>query len=335
MEWNTPVAILPQPGAVTHHHRMMLFGSCFAEYMGERLHEYHFPVDVNPFGIQYNPFSIASSMERLIGGKPYGADELFREGNLWHSFAHHSAFSHTDRDLCLQQINRRFLPAADLLRTADRLIFTWGTSWVYILAGTDAVVANCHKLPASRFERRQLGVGEMCDRWFPLLETLFALNPRVEILCTVSPVRHFKDGAHGNQLSKAALMLFTDELCRKFPSRCTYFPAYEIVLDELRDYRFYDTDMVHPSAQAIDYVWERFSDAYFDESTRTLNREWARLLAALRHRPLTPDRETYRQFVVQNILKLENFREKYAFFEVSEELSAARQLLATLETDEI
>ena len=116
MEWNTPVTILPQPGAVTHHHRMMLFGSCFAEYMGARLHEYHFPVDVNPFGIQYNPFSIASSMERLIGGKPYGADELFREGNLWHSFAHHSVYSHTDRDLCLQQINRRFLPAADLLR---------------------------------------------------------------------------------------------------------------------------------------------------------------------------------------------------------------------------
>lgn len=314
---------------------MMLLGSCFAEYIGERLHDYHFPVDVNPFGIQYNPYSIASSVERLIDGKPYTADELFRDGNLWHSFAHHSSFSHTDSDRCLQQINSRLLPAATLLREADRLIFTWGTSWVYTLAGSDRVVANCHKLPAARFDRRQLTVAEMCNRWGSLLETLFTLNPRVEILCTVSPVRHLKDGAHGNQLSKAALLLFTDELCRMFPSRCSYFPAYEIVLDELRDYRFYDTDMAHPSAQAVDYVWEKFAETYFDEATRTVNREWGHLLSALRHRPLTPDRESYRKFVVQNILKLEKFREKYVFFDVFEELAAARRLLATLETDEI
>ena len=335
MDFRLTVPIAPAPFQIEPTHPGVVLGSCFATHIGGWLADGKMPVCVNPFGVLYNPVSLSQAWERLETAKPFTRADLFEHNGLWHSFAHHSVFSHTDRDLCLQQINRRFLPAADLLRAADRIIFTWGTSWVYTLAGTDTVVANCHKLPASRFERRQLGVGEMCDRWFPLLETLFALNPRVEILCTVSPVRHFKDGAHGNQLSKAALMLFTDELCRKFPSRCTYFPAYEIVLDELRDYRFYDTDMVHPSAQAIDYVWERFSDAYFDESTRTLNREWARLLAALRHRPLTPDRETYRQFVVQNILKLENFREKYAFFEVSEELSAARQLLATLETDEI
>lgn len=144
-----------------------------------------------------------------------------------------------------------------------------------------------------------------------------------------------KDGAHGNQLSKSALLLFTDELCRAYPERCFYFPAYELVMDELRDYRFYDRDMVHPSQQAVDYVWEKFSETYFDEATHSVNREWGRLLQALRHRPLTPDRKTYRQFVVQNILKLEKFREKYTFFDVTDELAAARQLLATLESDEI
>ena len=171
--------------------------------------------------------------------------------------------------------------------------------------------------------------------WVPLLERLFVTNPRVKLLFTVSPVRHMKDGAHGNQLSKSALLLFTDELCRAYPERCFYFPAYELVMDELRDYRFYDRDMVHPSQQAVDYVWEKFSETYFDEATRSVNREWGRLLQALRHRPLTPDRKTYRQFVVQNILKLEKFREKYTFFDVTDELAAARQLLATLETDEI
>ena len=335
MEWSTPVSIVARQGAVTHHHRMMLFGSCFAEYIGARLREYHFPVDVNPFGIQYNPFSIAASVDRLMTGRPFSGEELFRDGNLWHSFFHHSSFSHTDKTLCLQQINDRLLPAAALLAEADYLILSWGTSWVYTLADDGRVVANCHKLPASRFERRQLSVDEMYDTWCPLLRRLFDLNPRLRVWFTVSPVRHLKDGAHGNQLSKAALLLFTDRLCRTFPDRCDYFPAYEIVLDELRDYRFYDTDMAHPSSQAVDYVWERFSEAYFDENTRAVNREWVRLLQALRHRPLTPDRETYRKFVVQNILKLENFRKKNAFFDVTEELTAARQLLATLETDEI
>lgn len=136
MEWSTPVSIVAQQGAVTHHHRMMLFGSCFAEYMGARLLEYHFPVDVNPFGIQYNPFSIAASIERLMSGEPFTGEELFRDGNLWHSFSHHSSFSHTDKALCLQQINDRLLPAAALLAEADYLILTWGTSWVYTLSMT-------------------------------------------------------------------------------------------------------------------------------------------------------------------------------------------------------
>ena len=335
MEWNTPVSIDLQQGAVTHHHRMMLFGSCFAEHIGTRLGEFHFRVDVNPFGIQYNPLSIEQSLVRLLDRKPFSDEDLFSNGNLWHSFAHHSSFSHIDKALCLQQINRRFLPASTSLGEVDFLILTWGTAWVYTLTGTDTVVANCHKLPASCFDRRRLSVDGMVAVWLPLLERLFATNPRVKLLFTVSPVRHMKDGAHGNQLSKSALLLFTDELCRAYPERCFYFPAYELVMDELRDYRFYDRDMVHPSQQAVDYVWEKFSETYFDEATHSVNREWGRLLQALRHRPLTPDRKTYRQFVVQNILKLEKFREKYTFFDVTDELAAARQLLATLETDEI
>lgn len=165
MEWNTPVSIDLQQGAVTHHHRMMLFGSCFAEHIGTRLGEFHFRVDVNPFGIQYNPLSIAQSLVRLLDRKPFSDEDLFSNGNLWHSFAHHSSFSHIDKALCLQQINRRFLPASTSLGEVDFLILTWGTAWVYTLTGTDTVVANCHKLPASCFDRRRLSVDGMVAVW--------------------------------------------------------------------------------------------------------------------------------------------------------------------------
>ncbi len=335
MDWNTPVSISRQQETITHHHRIMLLGSCFAEHIGSRLKECHFSVDVNPFGILYNPFSIASSLNRLLDATPFVKEDLFQEGNLWHSFAHHSSFSHTNQELCLQQINRRFLPASENLRTIDYLILTWGTAWVYTQFGSQVIVANCHKLPASYFEHRRLSVEEMCHMWCPLLDRLFSLNSKLKLLLSVSPVRHLQDGVHSNQISKSALMLFTDELCRIYPDRCAYFPAYEIVLDELRDYRFYNIDMVHPSPQAIAYVWEKFSETYFDEETKIVVREWDGLLRALRHRPLIPDKEAYRQFVMQNILKLKNFQRKYTFFDVTEELVAARQLLETLDADEI
>ena len=163
----------------------------------------------------------------------------------------------------------------------------------------------------------------------------FAVNPDIKLLLTVSPIRHLKDGAHGNRLSKAALLLFCDELMQRYPDRCHYFPAYEIVLDELRDYRFYDTDMVHPSAQAIEYVWERFSETFFDKETLALHREWKTLSRASQHRPLTPDKEAYRRFVEQHILRLEEFHKKYPDFSVAEELAAARRIIEKSDSDEI
>ncbi len=326
----TPVHITPQRGAVTHHHRMMLLGSCFAEHIGMRLGENLFDVDVNPFGILYNPFSIASSLSRLLDKNVYTAGDIFKNGNLWHSFAHHSRFSHIDADSCLHEINVRFQSAAEAVDSIDWLVLTWGTAWVYTDRESGRVVSNCHKLPASRFSRRRMSPAEMEDVWLPILRRLFERNSHVKVLLTVSPIRHLKDGAYGNQLSKAALHLFCDALTYLFPDRCFYFPAYEIVMDELRDYRFYDTDMVHPSAQAVEYIWDRFAETFFDESTCCINKEWNAVRRSLNHRPLTSDTDTYRDFVMQNILKLENFQKKYPFFDVDKELNASRQLLETL-----
>ncbi len=331
----TPVHIAPSEEKITRHHRLMLLGSCFAENIGDKLEKFRFSVDINPFGTLYNPGSIAAALSQLLDNKPFTRNDIFKEGNLWHSFLHHSRFSHPDADTCLQHINARFSAAAESLRKTDLLILTWGTAWVYIENESGKIVANCHKLPASRFTRRRLSVEEMLQEWTPLLSRLFAINPDIKLLLTVSPIRHLKDGAHGNRLSKAALLLFCDELMQRYPDRCHYFPAYEIVLDELRDYRFYDTDMVHPSAQAIEYVWERFSETFFDKETIALHREWEALSRASQHRPLTPDKEAYRRFVEQHILRLEEFHKKYPDFSVVEELATARRIIEKSDSDEI
>jgi GSCFA family protein len=180
------------------------------------------------------------------------------------------------------------------------------------------------------FDRRRVGVDEMIRGWIPLIERLSDSNPELRIMFTVSPIRHLRDGAHENQLSKSVLLLFVDELCRMYPDRCIYFPSYEIVMDELRDYRFYDAGMTHPNEQAIRYIWERFSEACFSEETQTLNREWERLEKALNHRPLTPDKDAFRDFTMQNLFKLKKIWEKYSYFDLSKEIDSLELFLKTL-----
>ncbi len=224
-------------------------------------------VDVNPFGTLYNPASIAAAVRRLMENRPYSEAELFEFGGMWHSFDHHSKFSCADRSMALQKINARYEGGVRFLKTARWLIVTFGTAYAYCLSDTGAVVGNCHKMPASCFSRRLLSQRDVVDDWLATLACLHEWNPELKVIFTVSPIRHLADGAHGNQLSKSTLLLAIDEL-----SRCaewiSYFPAFEIVMDELRDYRFYAADMVHPSDVAVDYVMERFSEACFSESAR-------------------------------------------------------------------
>ena len=201
---------------------------------------------------------------------------------------------------------------------------------MYFLRVSGNGVGYLHKLPVLLFVWRWGCLDEMLRGWIPLIERLSDSHPELRIMFTVSPIRHLSDGAHENQLSKSVLLLFVDELCRMYPDRCIYFPSYEIVMDELRDYRFYDAGMTHPNEQAIRYIWERFSEACFSEETRTLNREWERLEKALNHRPLTPDKDTFRDFTVQNLFKLKKIREKYSYFDLSKEIDSLELFLKTL-----
>ena len=268
MEFRT-IVDLPRGLAVEHDEPIMLLGSCFSDNIGERLRRALFRVDVNPFGTLYNPASIAAAVRRLMENRPYSEAELFEFGGMWHSFDHHSKFSCADRSMALQKINARYEGGVQFLKTARWLIVTFGTAYAYCLSDTGAVAGNCHKMPASCFSRRLLPQRDVVDDWLATLACLHEWNPELKAIFTVSPIRHLADGAHGNQLSKSTLLLAIDELSRH-AEWISYFPAFEIVMDELRDYRFYAADMVHPSDVAVDYVMERFSEACFSESAEKM-----------------------------------------------------------------
>ena len=248
-------------------------GSCFSDEIGQRLRDGDFHVEQNPFGTLYNPASVASALKRMMYDREVGMDDLVEHDGLWHSWHHHGSFSRPTAEECLEACNSRLHQAHEALKQASLLMVTFGSAWVYELEGS--VVANCHKLPQENFVRRKMSVDDIVSLWRPLLDELHACYPALNVLFTVSPIRHIGDGLHGNQLSKSTLLLAVDELVdhelpparrkRKGVKVTTpdhpvtlYFPAYEIVLDELRDYRFFDPDMAHPSALAADIVYDRF-----------------------------------------------------------------------------
>ena len=304
---------------LTHADRLMLLGSCFASEMGERLKYSKFRCDVNPFGVLYNPLSIAAALRRMGEGRDYGADELFFYRECWHSPMHHGDFSSPEADETLRRINIRLREAHALLPRLDFLLLTFGTAWVYEEKGSGQVVANCHKLPESKFTRRKLSVEEVVVEYQPLLSDLFARNPEQKVLFTVSPIRHIRDGLHANQLSKATLLLAIEQLQVLFPRQVFYFPAYELLLDELRDYRFYAEDLVHPSAVAVRYVWERFSQTCFSAESLRIVGESEKICKALSHKPFRPEAEEYKRFLGQIVLKINQLNGKYPYLDFQKE----------------
>jgi hypothetical protein len=301
-------------------------GSCFAAEIGRRMTEGGLDAVVNPFGILYNPVSIGSGLRRLMDEKLYEADDLCLHRGLFHSFDHHGSFSRPCLQEALELINSRLRDGAGRLRSATRIVITWGNAVVFRRRDNDTVAGNCHKMPAGDFRRERLSVSDIVSLWQPLLQDLRAINPDARLILTVSPVRYLADGAHESNLAKSALLLAADELEREFDGFATYFPAYEIMLDELRDYRFYAPDMLHPSVQAIDYIWERFRDTYFAEEDRQLFREWEQIKKALLHVPTNVDGADYRRFIERTLQKVEEISRKFPYFDTSSE----RTLLHTI-----
>ena len=318
MQFRTPVELPDGSWQISHSDPLLLMGSCFSEHIGQLLVENKFTCDVNPFGVLYNPASMARALGELCDGKVYAASDLVCRRGEWHSMMHHGSFSAADPAECLARINRRLSEGAARLREAKWLILTWGTARVYEWEGDGRVAGNCHKFPAREFCRRLLTSEEIIASHRSLIQRLLTLNPALQILLTVSPIRHAKDGMHGNQVSKATLLLAADALCDCFPNVCHYFPSYEIVMDELRDYRFYADDMLHPSPIAVAYVWECFSQI-FTPGTRTCIQQWESIRKALAHRPFHPETEEYRTFLRQILLKIEAMKEKFPYLDVENE----------------
>lgn len=338
MDFRTHVHIPEANYRIDHSTKMMLFGSCFSENIGSKLKNNKFNVDVNPFGILYNPLSVSNSIRRLLIRKDFTETDILYNNEMYHSFMHHGSFSDTDKNNCLKNINDRYNKAVEMIEEVDLFLITFGTAYVYKLKqtgniGISEIVSNCHKYPADKFDRTRLTVDEIVEEWADLIKQLKAVNKNVKFLFTVSPIRHWKDGAHENQISKSILHLAIDQLVRIFVEDLLYFPAYEIVIDELRDYRFYEDDMMHPSAFAVDYIWQNFSKTFFSNATLKINKEWAQIRKSIDHKPLFPNTNSYRKFLEQIFLNLREFSSRNPHISCENEIQKITSLLNSKELD--
>ena len=290
MKLQTIVDITPSCRKIGYEDHILLLGSCFSDEIGAQMQQRNLHVTCNPFGTLYNPLSIAQA----INGQFSTVNYQFHEG-LWHSMAHHGSFSRPTREETEQAVNTSIDILQTALRTASTVIITFGTSWVYEMVtslsdeGQQAgsfIVGNCHKLPADRFTRRRLSVEEIVAAWQPIMDSY----PDKHWIFTVSPIRHIKDGLHENQLSKATLLMAVEQLTSQDgrSDRVSYFPSYEILLDELRDYRFFADDLVHPSSLAVQYIWERFVETFCTPQTRNQMAIEYKHWKQTQHRPLHP-----------------------------------------------
>lgn len=287
MNFRTPVDLPREHLSLTPQSAALTLGSCFAESVGSRMAN-AMPegnVCVNPFGVLYNPESVRRALEIIAFGDLFFPDSYLFEGRdgLWHSWLHSGAFSATSQKACRERILQATNDAATLLGRADLLCLTWGTNRAYVLRDEGLLVGNCHKEVPARFVERSLSVEEIVTSWTATFEALRRAFPNLRIVLTVSPYRYAKYGLHGSQLAKATLLLAQAQLCAEHAG-VYYFPAYEMVTDELRDYRFYEPDMLHPSAQAADYVWQRFADWTFSDELRRLATEREKQRKAEAHR---------------------------------------------------
>jgi hypothetical protein len=311
---------------------MMLMGSCFTENIGQKLLDLKFDVDINPFGILYNPESIANSLNILLDQKLFSEQDLFHDQGLWNSFYHHSRFSDSDQKVALDKINNRISFSHEFLKSADFLIVTFGTAWVYELKNTGQIVSNCHKVKASEFRRFRLKVHEITEVYRDLLEKLWKFNPGLKIIFTVSPIRHWKDGAVENQLSKATLLLAIDQLIHGFGEAvCSYFPSYEIMMDELRDYRFYAEDMLHLNPVATDYIYDRFSNVMVSAESKEISKKIQKLKKSMDHRPVNAKSGEYKDFIYSSLNLIGQLKSDFQSIDFSREKNYFEQQLGNIQ----
>ena len=301
-----------------HSDKMMLIGSCFSDNIGAKLRDAMVDVLVNPFGTIFNPLSIASSLFKIIDGEVIAGSDLFLANGVWSCYDFHSRFSMSNKDAALERMNRSIAEAREHLLRCKTLIVTLGTAVVYRRRDTGEVVSNCHKVPQHEFTRRLATVAEIADALAAVIERVHKFNPELRVLFTVSPIRHIADGLEMNSLSKAILRVAINDVVRHFNDFVGYFPAYEIVIDDLRDYRFYAADMVHPSEVAIGYVWQTFQATYFDDRSTQAIARCERVSKRLKHRPMSNNPDVVARFNADTQAVIANLKKEYPYIKVLE-----------------
>ncbi|MFV0345999.1 MAG: GSCFA domain-containing protein [Bacteroidales bacterium] len=318
MQLSTPVNVPKLNAKLRYGDKGLTMGSCFANNIGSKLKEGKFDFAVNPMGIAYNPASISKQILRALEAKPYPKSDFFEHEGLWKSYDFHSDMAIDDLPKSCEYIDDIQACTHNLLSSSKTIIITLGTAWIYELAKSGEVVANCHKQPASCFKRRRLPVDEIIDRMTAALEAVFKINPSAKIILTVSPIRHLKDGAVENQLSKSSLLLAVDRLCRD-AENIEYFPAYEIMMDEMRDYRYYADDMTHPSPMAVEILWQKFLASGASDETRKLYDEISKIVLATKHKARNPSSADYRRFVEAQKEKIRILEKHYPQLNLQDE----------------
>jgi hypothetical protein len=303
------------PERISIRKPLLVIGSCFAENIGTLLQEQLFDVKINPFGIVYNPLSIIQQLNYILQNKYFTSAELFEKEGLFYSWQHHGSFAGIDKDETLQNINTQITEAHHLLIHSEWLVITLGSAYYYSLSDGQ-IVSNCHKVPAAQFEKKIASRPQIIQEFQVVFDQLKQINPNIKVLFNVSPVRYLRDGLTENTISKSILHLAINEIVSQ-NKNCFYFPSYEIVIDELRDYRFYKADMVHPNEMAIAYIYEKFGAALFDEETKIITKEVQQFNAFLNHKILNNSEEAIAQYLLKRNEMRNILLEKYPFLKIS------------------
>ena len=293
--------------------RVVLLGSCFSKNIGDKLDYFKFRTLCNPFGTQFHPKAIEQLVSRSIEKENYTEEDVFLHDGIWHCFDAHSDLSAASKDQLLQNLNSGLNVAFNHITKATHIIITLGTAWAYRHNATDKVVANCHKVPQKEFSKEIVSIESNVKSLRNIVEGIRSVNKKAQLIFTVSPVRHLKDGFVENQLSKANLITSIHSLLNSMEPKGHYFPSYEIMMDELRDYRFYNTDMIHPNTLAIDYIWEKFIYVWMSESVFRVMERVAKVQKGLQHRPFNLCSEQHKQFLDKQQQKIRELQKEYPF----------------------
>ena len=309
MRFRTEISIKEASEKLSYRDGILFLGSCFSVHIHDKLFGLKFNSKSNPFGIVYNPLSLSSQLLRTVNNRQYQESDLQFHNERWFSFDHHSDFSYTDKNECLTEINKSLSAAHNQLKLAKYLFLTLGSSWVYHRNENQEIVSNCHKIPAKEFTKFLAETSDMAEQLSNSISEIKKINAEIQIVFSISPVRHLADGFFENQLSKGRLFDVIHQL-QKWDDSIGYFPSYEFLMDDLRDYRFYNSDLVHPSNDAIQYIWEKFVSTYVSSTTQKKMDKVEKVIQAANHRPFNPKSEAHQKFIAKTLSNIKNLEKE-------------------------